>query len=267
MFDTAPPVPQMQRTHGRAHVAIDGGGLRDLHQSGSAKAMLPRMHGAPPEVVFLNTAGGVTGGDHLRFSLALGAGARATATTQTAERAYASTGVAGRIDVALRVAAGARLDWLPQETILFEASHLDRRTRIDLTGDAAILCIESVVLGRIAMGETLRHMTFHDRREIWRDGTPLLIEPLCLDAASLANRGPAGLGDALALASLALVTQGAEDAVGQLRALVGDMGAVSGWDGKCVVRLMGRDAFALRRRLAAMVQHLRGGTLPRVWQS
>jgi len=256
----------MQRTRGRARVVIDARGLRDLHQSGSAKAMLPRMHGAAPEVVFLNTAGGVTGGDRLRYELALGAGVRATATTQTAERAYASTGAAGHVDIAFQVGAGARLDWLPQETILFEASHLARTTRIDLSGDGAVLCVESVVLGRVAMGETLRHLTFSDRREIWRDGAPVLIEPLHLGTEGLERRTPAGLGDALALCSLALVERGAEDAVDPLRALVGDMGAVSGWDGKCVVRLMARDAFALRRRLAGLLQHLRGGALPRVWQ-
>lgn len=265
MFDQAHP-PVMQRTRGRARVVIDARGLRDLHQSGSAKAMLPRMHGAATEVVFLNTAGGVTGGDRLRFELALGAGVQATATTQTAERAYASTGAAGHIDIALQVGAGARLDWLPQETILFEASHLARTTRIDLAGDGAVLCVESVVLGRVAMGETLRQLTFSDRREIWRDNVPILIEPLHLSGDTLARRGPAGLRDALAISTLAFVAQGAEDALAPLRDLVGDMGAVSGWDGKCVVRLMSRDAHALRRRVAALLQHLRGGALPRVWQ-
>jgi len=265
MFDQANS-PVMQRTRGRARVVIDTRGLRDLHQSGSAKAMLPRMHGAPPEVVFLNTAGGVTGDDHLRYELALGAGATATATTQTAERAYASTGAAGRIDISLDVGAGARLDWLPQETILFQRSHLVRTTRIDLAGDGAVLCVETLVLGRVAMGETLTHTRLRDRREIWRDGVPVLIEPFALDDDTLARRGAAGLGDAVALSTLALVMRGAEDAVEPLRALVGDMGAVSGWDGKCVVRLMARDAFALRRRVAALLQHLRGGTLPRVWQ-
>ena len=266
MFDHA-QVPVMQRTRGRAHVAITAKGLRDLHQSGSAKAMLPRMHGAPPEVVFLNTAGGVTGGDHLRFSLDVGAGAHVTGTTQTAERAYASTGDTGRVDVSLSVGAGGRLDWLPQETILFENSVLSRNTRIDLAGDASVLCVESVVLGRAAMGEVLCNLSFTDRREIWRDGVPVLIEPLALTPATLARRDPAGLGDATALCTLAFVAPGAEDAVGALRPLVGDMGAVSGWDGKCMVRLMTGDAFALRRQVAVILQHLRGGPLPRVWQA
>ena len=68
----------MQRSHGKAMVSFDlragRAGLRDLAQSGSAKAMLPRVWGAVPEVVFLNTSGGLTGGDTLSFDMALGAG-------------------------------------------------------------------------------------------------------------------------------------------------------------------------------------------------
>lgn len=266
MFDSVQPQP-MQRTRGRAHVVIGPDGLRDLHQGGSAKAMLPRMHGAAPEVVFLNTAGGVTGGDRLTYQLSVLEGARVTGTTQTAERAYASLGDTGRIDIALSVGAGARLDWLPQETILFQKARLTRTTRIELSGDAVVLACESVVLGRAAMGETLSDLAFEDRREIRRDGTPVMIEPLRLCSETLARRTAAGLRDARALATVVFVARGAEDAVEPLRTLVGDLGAVSGWDGRCVLRLMAADAHVLRRRLAVILQHLRGGALPRVWQN
>jgi len=120
----------LQRASGRAHVGLCAREaltfLTDLHQSGSAKAFLPKVHGPVPEVVFLNTSGGLTGGDRLMFSLALGDGAQAVATTQTAERAYASSGGRAVMDVVLSLGAGARLDWLPQETILFDRSTLAR---------------------------------------------------------------------------------------------------------------------------------------------
>ncbi|HEX9858209.1 MAG TPA: urease accessory protein UreD, partial [Paracoccaceae bacterium] len=94
-MDGVTAVP-MQRSRGRATVGLrlqDGRTvLQELHQSGSAKALLPRVHQADPEVVFLNTAGGLTGGDRLEYGLRLGPGCRATATTQTAERAYANAG-------------------------------------------------------------------------------------------------------------------------------------------------------------------------------
>ena len=101
--------PTMQRSHGRARAgfAMAGGVVRlaELQQSGSGKVMLPRVAGAVPEAVFLNTSGGLTGGDRLDFVVEVGAGCRVSATTQTAERAYASTG--GMAEVRVRATVGA----------------------------------------------------------------------------------------------------------------------------------------------------------------
>ncbi|WP_425053589.1 urease accessory protein UreD [Psychromarinibacter sp. S121] len=274
MYDETLSAPQMQRARGRAAVsfAMDRGRVRlkDLHQSGSAKAMLPRVHSETPEVVFLNTAGGLTGGDDMRFSLDVGAGCRVTATTQTAERAYAASAGHASLDVDIRAGAGASVDWLPQETILFQRSALHRRTRIALEGDATCLTVETLVLGRAAMGETLTTLDVTDRREVTRDGAPVLLEPLRLtDAALAAGPGHAVLGGARALATVALVAKGAEDALSRVRAVLdadGVEAAASGWDGKCVVRALAQDGFPLRRLVAQVLMTLRPGPLPRVWQ-
>mgnify|MGYP000514701203 CR=1 FL=1 len=103
------PTVAMQRSKGEAAVtlAFSAGrvALRGLRQRGSAKAILPHV-GAVPEVVFLNTSGGLTGGDRLAYGLSVGDGARAVATTQTAERAYLSAEGVARVDVALSVGSG-----------------------------------------------------------------------------------------------------------------------------------------------------------------
>ncbi|MBN2905631.1 MAG: urease accessory protein UreD [Rhodobacteraceae bacterium] len=272
----AVPIPQMQRTRGRAEVALvaapGGARLVRLGQRGSAKAFLPRVHSPVPEVVFLNTAGGLTGGDRMSFALELGARARAVATTQTAERAYAASGGVAELDVEISVGAGGALDWLPQETIVFDRSALTRRTEIALAGDARCLFVETLVLGRAAMGETVEVLALRDTRRVTRDGVPVLIEPLRLGAQSLARRqAGAGLAGARAVATLALAAPGAEDALGPLRAALagaeGVRAAASGWDGKCVLRLMADDAYPLRRALIRALNALRGGApLPRVWQ-
>ena len=200
-----------QRSAGRAEVAVSwrnaGSRLDRLYQSGAAKAMLPKVHGAEPEIVFLNTAGGLTGGDHLGYRLDVGASAGAVATTQTAERVYDCAGGTARVSAEFRVAPGARLDWLPQETILYGAA-LERRTRVDLTGDATCLLLEVLVLGRQAMGERVECLSLLDRREVRRDGRPVLLDPLRLGSEHLAPR-PALLRGAQVVASLTLVARGA----------------------------------------------------------
>ena len=271
MLDAAPSAPILQRTRGRAAVAlVQGAGaarLTDLHQSGSAKVMLPRMHGAAPEVVFLNTSGGLTGGDRLDYALDLGAGVEAVATTQTAERAYASSGGHAELSVRLTLGPGAALDWLPQETILFDRSRLSRRLNADLAVDARLLLAECVVLGRAAMGEVLHDIDLTDWREVRRAGQPVFLEPLRLTPQTL-TAGPAALGTFRAFATIALIAPGAEDMLDPVRRALpeGMMAAASAWDGKCVVRLMAADAMPLKATMARILNAIRGKPLPRVWQ-
>lgn len=262
------PIQGMQRATGEALVALRAGSgprrLERLRQEGSAKAILPGGADAP-EVVFLNTAGGLAAGDRLRFGLDL-QGGRAVATTQTAERAYRAEGLPARVDVSLTVGPGGWLDWLPQETILFDSSALDRRTGIDLAPGAGCLALEAVVLGRKAMGETVAQVRFRDRREIRQGGLPLWIDPLALDDAAL-TAGLAGLGDARAFATIVMT---AEVPLQPLRATLTEPGvtaAATAFAGKTVVRMLAPDGWPLRRQIARTLQTLRQGhPLPRVWQ-
>lgn len=266
MFDHGPI--RLERATGEAFVALDAASrLLRLRQAGSAKAFLPRTDRAEPEVVFLNTSGGLAGGDRLALALDLAAGARATGTTQTAERAYRSAdGTPAEVTVSLAAGAGARLDWLPQETILYDGAAVTRRTRADLKGDAALILAECIVLGRVAMGEAVRHLGFFDRREVWREGRPVWIDAVRLDGQALAPT-PALLAGARAFATVAMIAPGAEDALGAVRGALPAGAVTSAWDGKLVVRMAGPDAFALRRSVAAVIHILRrGAPLPRVWQ-
>ncbi len=279
----APFASTLQRARGAASAAFLGTGgsggrarLSGLAQAGSARAFVPRSHGDRPEVVFLNTSGGLTGGDRLRFGLDLGPGAAVVGATQTAERAYASAGGRARMEVTLTLGPGAALDWLPQETILFQGSALARRTRVSMEGDAALVLAEMVVLGRAAMGETLARVHLRDRREVLRDGRACVIDALHLDDGALdggqAGRHPALWNGARAAASLVLVAPGAEDATPAVRAALagvpqGVEAAASGWDGRCLVRMLAPDALPLKRAVAAALAVMRGGrALPRVWQ-
>ncbi|GLS85768.1 urease accessory protein UreD [Cypionkella aquatica] len=262
----------MQRSRGSAFASfrcLDGRArLVDLAQSGSAKAMLPRVSGVP-EVVFLNTSGGLTDGDALSYGLDLAAGCRITATTQTAERVYASRGAPARAEVRCVVGAGGHLDWLPQETILFENSYLARDTQIDMAADASCLLSETVTLGRHAMGETLSDARLTDARMVRCAGVPVWAETFHLDPNVLADAQAALLGGARAFAVIALVAQGAEDALPRLRAaltVVGCEAAASGWDGKCIARIVARDGWPLKQQIALALAALRAGPLPRVWQ-
>lgn len=265
------PALELERSEGVARLSFRRIGawtrLQTLQQSGSAKAFVHQA-ALGPDVVFLNTSGGMTGGDRLQFGLDLAAGCRVTATTQTAERAYDCADGQARVVVSHQVGVGARLDWLPQETILFDNASLSRQTTVTLAGDASCLLLEAVILGRLAMGETLRRVRLRDHRTVLRGGVPVLFEPVLLtDRALCAGAGV--LQGARAFASIALVTQGAEAALEPVRRVLDEPGVhagASGFAGKLTVRLMAADGWPMRRQILRVLNILRDGPLPRVWQ-
>ncbi|EAR52769.1 urease accessory protein UreD [Oceanicola granulosus HTCC2516] len=257
---------------GRLSVRRDAAGrtrLADLRQLGSTKLLFPQVHRAGAECILINTAGGVTGGDRFEFEATLEPGAALTLTTQAAERAYrAQPGEVGRIGARVTVRAGARLDWLPQELILFDRSALHRRLVIALEGDARLLMAEPLVFGRALMGERLGDVRFRDSITILRDGRPLYLDALRLEgdaAAQLAR--PAVAGGAGAMASVVLVHPGAAAHLAPVRAaLPATAGASLLADDVLVVRHLAADSFPLRRDLLPVLERLGETPLPTSWR-
>ncbi|MEM7488976.1 MAG: urease accessory protein UreD, partial [Pseudomonadota bacterium] len=180
------------------------------------------------------------------------------------ERAYRASGGTGVVRTELTVGDGAHLDWLPQETILFEGAALRRETEVALGEGATFLGVDTVVLGRVAHGETLRDLAFEDIRTIRRDGAPIHQEHLVLDGATLSD--DAALGPHRAFATLVLIDPAAGDAVDRVRTALGADGHASAWGDRLVARLAAGRAETLRRALIRAINVLRGGPMPRVWQ-
>jgi urease accessory protein len=267
------PAQRQPRAEGHARVASklrDGRSvLADLHERGSAKARLPRIHAAGLEAVLLNTAGGVTGGDRFLYEGTAGPGARLVLANQTAERAYrAQPGEVGRIETRLTAGPGATLDWLAQETILFDRCALRRSLTVEMAEDAAVLIVEPVVLGRKAMGETVAQGFFADSQTIRRGGRLVYADRTRLagPVAGIAA-GPATLGGARAWASVVYVAPDAEDRLDEARDhLRGAEAGASAFDGLISARIVSPDGYDLRRRLVKFLRAFRRGPLPRVWE-
>lgn len=273
--------PRMQRAEGAARVgfALRRIGdawetrLADLFQDGSAKVRLPKVYdGSGPAAHLLNSAGGVTGGDHLRYEAHFGAGTTATVTTQASERIYRRAEGVGRIDNRLVIEAGATARWLPQETIVFDGAGLRRTLDIEMAGDASLVAVESLVLGRTAMGEEVETVDLADHWRLRRDGRLAYADSLRLNGntRTILAGGATG-GGARAFATLLLADPAAEgrlDAARQLLAtLAGDGGeaGASAFDGLLSIRCLALDGRRLRAMVEPMIEHLTGSALPRAW--
>lgn len=261
---------QRARGHGRlaAKASADGTRLDVLFQDGCAKIRLPKTFDGTMEAVLINTAGGLTGGDHIAWDLEARAGTRLTATTQACERAYKAHAATATVETRIAVGAGARVDWLPQETILFDRAALGRRLEVDLAEDATFLAVEAILLGRKAMGERMETGLFRDRWRIRRAGRLVHAEETALagEVATLAGEG-AVLAGARAFATVLFCGRAAEAHLAPLRRLLADgEGGASQWQDKLVLRLVAPDGFALRKKLIPIISHLRGGAgVPKVW--
>lgn len=268
------PLPAHQRARGCAEVAFtrrEGATRLDrLYQAGCAKALLPRTHGADPEIVLINTAGGVTGGDRIDYGISAGPGSGLVATTQAAERVYRSTGGSARIETRLTLGPGARLDWLPQETILFDGGRLTRRLQADLAQDATLTALEMLMFGRAAMGEAVSTGALSDTWEIRRGGRLVHMEALrVIGDIARALAGSAALSGNRALATLVVVGPDAGDRLVSARAwlaqLEGVLAAASAKDDVLILRFLAADLAPLRAALGRFLMAFRSIGLPRVW--
>lgn len=267
--------PKMQRARGVGGIATQQRNgmtvLQTLYQDGCAKIRLPNTHSSAMEAVLINTAGGLTGGDHMRWSAQLAPGGRLTLTTQACERVYRSLGGPARVETRLTVDENAHLDWLPQETILFATSELDRRIDIDLARGASLTAVEAVLLGRDAMGEAALDARLRDNWRIRRDGRLVHAEATRLDG-TLGEREALSLLDGRrAFATIVHVAADAERCSARLprvRDLIANnqFMAASAQGERLVIRALAQTGLALRRLIVPILAELSGtGTLPRLW--
>ncbi len=151
--------------------------------------------------VILHTAGGIVGGDRLSQVIRLETDTRALITTAAATKVYGSRGRLREIPqgqqvrqaIAIRVDAGAHLEWLPQETIVFNGAVYRQDLRVELAPTATWLGWEIVRFGRSARGERFLQGEWRSHFEVWQQGHPLWIDRQWLPATEALLDSPHGL--------------------------------------------------------------------------
>ncbi len=189
------------------------------------------------------------------------------AATQAAEKVYraAKGGSHCSMRIFVDVGAGATLDWLPQETIVFNGARLKRRTVIDVAPGGSLLGHEMVVLGRAASGERFTGGLLLDAWSVRRAGKLVWTDTLRVEGETPTG---AGFGVANALATVIGVWDQPQALFEQARALLENSGearaAVTLVNGVMVARLLG-EATRVRAATVGFLTAFRGRRLPRVW--
>ena len=137
--------------------------------------------------VILHTAGGIVGGDRLQIDVALQTDTHAVITTAAAGKIYGSNGTTATQNIIHSVAAGASLEWLPQETIIFDGAIFHQSLRVDLAPTATWLGWEINRFGRTARGEKFTHGEWLSATEVYRGGMPIWIDRQWLKGGEMSD--------------------------------------------------------------------------------
>jgi len=139
-------------------------------------------------VYLLHPPGGIVAGDQLSLDVQLDKGAEALITTPGAAKFYRSTGEQAVQNVSLNINEDAVLEWLPQESIVFEGARLISNVRVDLIKNARFIGWEILALGRPAAGESFKLGDALLNWRIFRDGMPVFLEKMYLDSEAFLAR-------------------------------------------------------------------------------
>jgi urease accessory protein len=239
-----------------------------LFETGGLRWRFPRSS-SPCEAAIVNTGGGVAGGDSYSVSLTLSEGAEVEATTPSAERIYRSDGPAAAITTRLSLGRSARLFWLPQETLMFEGARLERRLEVETSSEASFIIAETLVFGRLAMGESQIDASVRDSWRVRREGRLVFADETRLEhAGATLDRKAVGAG-ARAMSTIVASAPNIEVRLPDLRAALTAESSVvesgaSAFDGLIVVRLLAASSDRLRGALLTSIVAL-GGRKPRLW--
>ena len=267
---------QLQRSHGAARLAFanrdNRNSIVERYASAPVRILTPSVQGGIPEAVLANTSGGIAGGDTSHFDILVAQNAQALVTGQAAEKIYRSIDMPASIRTVIKIEDGSTLEYLPQESILFDGAKLNRAVNISLGARSCLLLSEMFVLGRWAMNEDFTRGIFLDRWSIDVAGQPIWREGLRVEGGLSSLSSSLGFANARALATIFYAGANAAEVLGLARDVIGPMGGATIVRGMLVVRMLGNEAGMLKQQLSEIISIIRAAALgrpaevPRVWR-
>ena len=234
------------------------------------------LYAEGPEVcqhIIVHPPGGIAGGDRLNICASVGPDAWAQLTSPGAAKWYRAAGPAYQ-SLTLNVAAGATLEWLPQETIVFSDARAELTTRIELEGDGRLFYWDMVALGRLASGERFEQGHFQSQLDIRRDGQLLWHERQRVIGGDGLLDSPIGLDGNPVFATLLVTGEISAELLQTCRDLPNPVrGDLTQLPGLVVARCLAVEALQARAWLIELWRLLRPALLgrealaPRIWST
>ncbi len=227
--------------------------------------------------IIVHPPGGIVAGDRLCINLDVETGAHALITTPGATKWYRSEGAFAEQHVTLKLAAGAKLEWLPQEAIVFNSARARQIIAVDLAEGAHYVGWDILMLGRIAAQERFTQGRYEQALKITKNGVPLWLERGHIEAKSALLTSPLGLAGCPIVATLIAVGDAPNAAlVAACRAIAaGDGGliAITLVQRVLIARYLGHRVADAKNFLQSVWRELRphyfgrAAQAPRIWST
>ena len=237
------------------------------------KPLYPEGEGICHAIV-VHPPGGIAGGDELVLDVDAGQDSSVLLTTPGAAKWYRSSGPWARQSIAFRV--GGTLEWLPQETIVFDGALAQTRCDVDLDGDASLIGWDIVCLGRTGSGERYARGSYRSAISIRREGRLQWLERGRIDGGGKLLDSPAGLGGNSVFGTLYCSSLNLnQELLNDTRKVAPEegRGSVTLLPGILLARYLGDSSEAARRYFIALWRVLRpaltgrDATEPRIWRT
>jgi urease accessory protein len=221
-------------------------------------------------VYIVHPPGGIVGNDRLQLTAALQSGSHAVITTPAATKFYRSLPECRAQLTQSLFVHDAKLEWLPQETILFRAARAAMTTTVHLDRRSHFIGWELTCYGRPASNEVFDSGTLQQHFELWIDDQPVLLDHLHIDGASNTMNAPWGLAAHNTFGTLLAYPAAQEDLEA---AREHESFACTLVDNALCCRLLSNDADNAKKQFIKLWQTLRPRIIgreavaPRIWNT
>ena len=258
----------LQRSNGKIDIELLDNNFQKFFQSGCSKILNPENYNSFKELVLINTAGGITCNDNIEINATIN-NSQLSVCTQAAEKIYAGIGDPARVEININL-NNSTLYWLPKELILFDNSKLRRNININLSDNSNLIFCETTILGRKAMSEKIKNISFSDQWKIFTNSSIKHFEAINIKGSTIDNfKNNYTFSNQSSLATILIFGGIVHQLESVLRKVTKNLKnhycEMTKFDDKIIIRCLADDNYDLKKTLNFIMKNIINDKLPKSW--
>ena len=258
----------LQRSNGKIDIELLDNDFSKFFQSGCCKILNPKNYNEFKELVLINTAGGITCNDNIDINANIN-NSKLSICTQAAEKIYAGIGDPARVEININL-NNSTMYWLPKELILFDNSKLRRNININLSDNSNLIFCETTILGRKAMSEKIKNISFSDQWKIYSNSSIKHFEAINIKGSTIDNfKNNYTFSNQSSLSTILIFGDIVHQLESVLRKVKKNLGnhycEMTKFDDKIIIRCLADDNYDLKKTLNIIMKNVINDKLPKSW--